>query len=171
MQADKAPGAAVAAPVSVELRQFDQMQSAPDGFIESVRRSGILSAANLNGLVASVPNPATGPLFPDQELRREQSPSSPLTDGTRRSVFLPTPERAQCHGNGDTLTSRRCSTGAVAIKAGPASCTPCSGVGPVRQPTELRLEPTAMPTRVFRLGSSTLGWHPVASPVLARVAA
>ncbi len=31
----------------------------------------------------------------------------------------------------------------------------------------VRLEPTVVPTRLFRLGQSTLGWHPVLVPVRA----
>lgn len=29
---------------------------------------------------------------------------------------------------------------------------------------DLRLEPTALPIKVFRLGPMTLGWHPVLVP-------
>jgi hypothetical protein len=31
----------------------------------------------------------------------------------------------------------------------------------------VRLEPTVLPTRLYRLGKSTLGWHPVVVPARA----
>ncbi|MBB4154146.1 hypothetical protein GGQ80_002056 [Sphingomonas jinjuensis] len=33
---------------------------------------------------------------------------------------------------------------------------------PASASEKLRLEPTALPTELFRLGAVTIGWHPVA---------
>jgi hypothetical protein len=35
---------------------------------------------------------------------------------------------------------------------------------PASASEKLRLEPTALPTRLFRLGATTIGWHPVLPP-------
>lgn len=38
---------------------------------------------------------------------------------------------------------------------------------PVPARGNLRLEPTVVPTRLYRLGRDTLGWHPVLVPARA----